>query len=53
MTLDCSESAVFTATVVAPLPPLALTKIFTNVNCTVVDPKSFDERSFVTPLAVF
>jgi dCTP deaminase len=23
-------------------------KIFTNVNCTVVDPKSFDERSFVT-----
>jgi len=30
-----------------------LTKIFTNVNCTVVDPKSFDERSFVTPLAVF
>jgi dCTP deaminase len=23
-------------------------KIFTNVNCTVVDPKNFDERSFVT-----
>ena len=23
-------------------------KIFTNVNCTVVDPKHFDERSFVT-----
>jgi dCTP deaminase len=23
-------------------------KIFTNVNCTVVDPKQFDERSFVT-----
>ena len=23
-------------------------KIFTNVNCTVVDPKKFDERSFVT-----
>jgi len=23
-------------------------KIFTNVNCTVVDPKEFDERSFVT-----
>ena len=23
-------------------------KIFTNVNCTVVDPKGFDERSFVT-----
>ena len=23
-------------------------KIFTDVNCTVVDPKSFDERSFVT-----
>jgi dCTP deaminase len=23
-------------------------KIFTNVNCTVVDPKAFDERSFVT-----
>ena len=23
-------------------------KIFTNVNCTVVDPKCFDERSFVT-----
>ena len=22
-------------------------KIFTNVNCTVVDPKNFDERSFV------
>jgi dCTP deaminase len=23
-------------------------KVFTNVNCTVVDPKNFDERSFVT-----
>jgi dCTP deaminase len=23
-------------------------KVFTNVNCTVVDPKHFDERSFVT-----
>ena len=23
-------------------------KIFTNVNCTIVDPKNFDERSFVT-----
>ncbi len=23
-------------------------KIFTNVNCTMVDPKNFDERSFVT-----
>ena len=23
-------------------------KMFTNVNCTVVDPKNFDERSFVT-----
>jgi dCTP deaminase len=23
-------------------------KIFTNLNCTVVDPKNFDERSFVT-----
>ena len=23
-------------------------KIFTNVNCTVIDPKQFDERSFVT-----
>ncbi|HVP44647.1 MAG TPA: dCTP deaminase [Terriglobales bacterium] len=23
-------------------------KIFTNVNCTIVDPKAFDERSFVT-----
>src|SRR5437667_12817311 len=23
-------------------------KIFTNVNCAVVDPKNFDERSFVT-----
>src|SRR5438309_10151560 len=23
-------------------------KIFTNVNCTVADPKNFDERSFVT-----
>ncbi len=26
-------------------------KIFTNVNCTVVDPKNFDERSFVTARA--
>src|SRR5215468_12493656 len=23
-------------------------KIFTNVNCAIVDPKGFDERSFVT-----
>ena len=23
-------------------------KIFTNVNCTVIDPKQFDERSFVS-----
>ena len=28
-------------------------KIFTNVNCTVVDPKNFDERSFVTVRSEF